>query len=961
MKRSLLEFPRSGDSRLLRVGMEQRQLHLLSALRLPTSYPLQLEAEEVAAWLNGYTVMWHPSALWNADRPPQVSNSYDHDTPTAGFIYVIPRGPQLFQPEDWRQRVEAVQAYVVEATADRLETLDQLLRVVRQAGSPAALVEAPAEIVRLFFGLGYGYLLLDTLYEAADHVRLLDGVAFWNDVTAAVQGLLEGGDPRASLRAAAEKLQQAREQIHPQRLVWVECIQIDPQHLHFDWPKAFQARLPVCVLAAGSTLERLAEEEPERFAQLRAAFPDQLPSHVDIACGAYQEREDSFLPIESQLWNLRLAQETVRRLLGTGCSVYARQRSAYHPLLPSWLQHMGYRHAILWPQAGVTLPRLYSTAVHWPAPDGTAVDAFCREPLPVHDPLTFFNLVYHMYQAYTNDAAPTLTLLHQATPPAPCYDDLLALSELAPVFGESVPLHRYFTDVVAGDYIGPQPADEFFVDDLDERVTQQKRRDPVSGFAHLWRWRRRLDTVFTLAALHRSVTPGSQVEEDKLLSDLEDLERTVEMSGPQRSALCDESLRVQWVRLQETWAQKLAARLQAQAPPQTPGYMLFNPCNYTRRVALELNDVAGPIPVADPVKAAEYSQGMARVVVEVPPLGYAWFPRGVPGAPPPKPRLTLAENLTVRNEFFECDIDSTTGGIRSFRDLRRRHTRFGQQLVYNPGSRMIAQDISVTHSGAALGEITSVGELRDEQDHVLAIFRQRFRAWLGRPVLEIRISWEEIRQLPSGYPWHAYYAARFGWRDERAVLFRGVHGRNEPTSATRPCSGDYLEVRLGSERSFLYTGGLPFLQRHHQRMVDVILITEGEEERTFDLLLSTDRDYPMPTAQGWISPAPLLPTDRGPPHFGASGWLAHIDMPNLVLTGMRPMPASAGADRAVALRLLETSGFAGTVECRFARDPSRASRIDGLGQPLQPLHVSGDAVHADYSGDELFCILVEWE
>jgi hypothetical protein len=84
-------------------------------------------------------------------------------------------------------------------------------------------------------------------------------------------------------------------------------------------------------------------------------------------------------------------------------------------------------------------------------------------------------------------------------------------------------------------------------------------------------------------------------------------------------------------------------------------------------------------------------------------------------------------------------------------------------------------------------------------------------------------------------------------------------------------------------------------------------------------------------------------------------------MPNLVLTGMRPMPASAGADRAVALRLLETSGFAGTVECRFARDPSRASRIDGLGQPLQPLHVSGDAVHADYSGDELFCILVEWE
>ncbi|GIW84212.1 MAG: hypothetical protein KatS3mg106_725 [Gemmataceae bacterium] len=941
--------------------MVQRQLHLLSALRLPTSYPLQLEAEEVAAWLNGYIMMWHPAALWNASQPPQPSNSYDHDTPSAGFIYVLPKGPQLFQPEDWQQRVEMAPAYALEATSDRSETLSRLLSVARQAGSPPALLEAPAEAVRLFFGLGYGYLLLDTLYEASDHVRLLDGTAFWQDVTAAVQSLQEGGDPRPSLRAAAEKLQQAREQIHPQRLVWVECIQLDPQQLRADWPKAFQARLPVCVLAAGSTLERLAEEEPERFAPLRAAFPDQLPSHVDICCGAYQEREDSFLPLESQLWNLRLAQETVRRLLGTWSVVYARQRSAYHPLLPGWLQHMGYRHAILWPQPGATLPRVYSTAVHWPAPDGTAVDAFCREPLPVHDPLTFFNLVYHMYQAYTNDAAPTLTLLHHAFPPAPYYEDLLALSELAPVFGESVPLHRYFTDVVAGDYIGPQAADEFFVDDLDDRVTQQKRPDPISGFAHFWRWRRRLDAVFTLAGLHRSVTPRPALDDDKLLADLEDLERTMETAGPQRRVLMDETMHAHWVRLQEAWAKKLADRLQAKSLSQTPGYLLFNPCNYTRRVALELSDVPAPIPVADPVIAAEYENGRARLVVEVPPFGYAWFPRGVSGTPPPKPRLTLAEGLTVRNEFFECDIDSTTGGIRSFRDLRRRHTRFGQQLVFNPGSRMIARDISVTHCGAALGEITSVGELRNEHDEVLAVFRQRFRAWLGRPVLEIRISWEDIRHLPSGYPWHAYYAARFGWRDERAVLFRGIHGRNEPTSATRPWSGDYLEVRLGSERSFLYTGGLPFLQRHHQRMVDVLLVTEGEEERTFELLLSTDRDFPMPTAQGWISPAPLIQTDRGPPPTGPSGWLVHIDMPNLLVTSLRPASASAGADRAIALRCLETSGFAGTAECRFARDPSRASRIDGLGQPLQPLIVSGDAVHVDYSGDELFRILVEWD
>ena len=77
-----------------------------------------------------------------------------------------------------------------------------------------------------------------------------------------------------------------------------------------------------------------------------------------------------------------------------------------------------------------------------------------------------------------------------------------------------------------------------------------------------------------------------------------------------------------------------------------------------------------------------------------------------PAAAQPKARIKLAEGLTVRNEFIECDLDVNTGGIRSFRDARTRATRFGQQLVFNPGSKMVARDIAVTNNGAALGERT---------------------------------------------------------------------------------------------------------------------------------------------------------------------------------------------------------------------------------------------------------------
>jgi hypothetical protein len=962
--------------------MSDRQLHLLSASRMPTSYPLQLAVDEVAAWLNGYAALWHPAALAGATLPPQASASYDHDTPVAGYVYCTPRGPHLFQPDDWRDRVARAPASVFDATADRAETVGNLLTALKENGDTSALLDAPQDVVRAFRALGFGYLVLDNLYEAADHVRLLDAPAFWADVTAAVEAASRGEPAyRDHLKAAAEKLRDARERLHSLKMYWVDWVQLDQKNLAAAWPESLAAGLPVCVAGSGEAFEQLAEQAPERFAELRAKFLPELPSAVDLCCGSYRDREDALMPAESQWWNLRAARESVRKLFGVEPAVYARRTSAFHPQLPGWLQHLGFKHALLISQDGALIPTVRSTAVNWPGPDGRSVDAFCREPLPAHDPLTFFNIVYHMHQAFGSDAAPTVALVHKGEPAFDSYRDLLALGELAPVFGEFTNLSRYFTDATSGDYIGVQQADEFFCDYLDDRVTNQKRPGPVSGFPRHLRLRRRLDAAYTLAALHRAVTPNPGAEEEKLLGELEGIEREIETRGvnfranPDREGGGESStpsltLRVRpdtddlserLVPLESAWSKKLADRLQTRSADGRPGLLVFNPCSFTRRVALEVAGFRGPIPVADPVKAAEFDGDLARLVVEVPPLGFAWVPRqGPSGTPPPKPRLKLADGLTVRNEFFECDVDSQTGGIRSFRDMRTRLTRFGQQLVYNPGSKMVARDIAVTNSGSALGEIVSSGELINERDEVLATFRQRFRAWLGRPVLEVRVELD-LRHEPTGYPWHAFYAARFGWRDERAVLFRGVNGANTQTGYTRPVSPDYLEVRLGAERSFLFTGGLPFIQRHGNRMADVILAPEGEQARAFDLLLATDRDVPMQTAVGWVSPAPVVETPKGPPHFGTSGWLAHVDMPSLILTALQPAPAGEGANRGVTARFVECAGFGGAAELRFARDPSRASLIDGTGKSLQPLTMTGDAVQLEYSAGETVRVLLEWE
>ena len=972
--------------------MSQRELHLLSPYRLPTTYPLQLANDEASAWMNGHAALWHPAALAMATKIPQVSNSYDHDSPVEGYLYAVPQGPSLFQPDDWPSRVAAVNAIPFAATEDRVETVRNLLDALREKSLGGAHLDLPDDVVRQFQGVGFGYLLLESLYDAMEHERLLDVSAFWSDVSGAADA---AGDPERQeemagrLRAAAEQLQMAREQLYSGSMYWLDWCIPDAANLGADWPTSLEKNVPITVLASAELLERLAAEAPSRFEQLKAKCQPDSPGRVDLCCGAYREREDALLPVESQWWNLRKARTAAQALLGVEPTVYARTKSAYHPQLPAWLQQVGFKHAVMISFDGALLPSLRTTAINWPAPDGKAIDAFIREPLPANDPHTFFNLVYHIHQSTSQDPTPTIAIVHKGKPAYGAYHDLLALAAIAPVFGDWVGLGRYFQDAFSGEYVGPQNADDFFADYLDDRVTTGKRPDAVSGFPRHARLRRRVDGAFALAALHRSLTPGAPGDdESKSLQELAALEDEIELRGvnfgseaaydsnapddfssdvvkgePKKIVPVDSASRATDTRLaavESAIACRLADRVQIRSTPNTPGFMVFNPCNFTRRTALEIEGFRSPIAVEGPVKAAEFAGSMGKLVVEVPSLGFAWVPLAGPrGTAAPKAKMKYAEGMVVRNEFFEADIDPATGGLRAFRDLRTRTNRFGQYLVYNPGSKIKVDSVAVTHVGPALGEITSDGMILNEQDEPLARFRQRFRAWAGRPVLELKID-IEATHAPTGYPWHSYYGSRFGWRDERAVLFRGVNGANTQTGYTRPVSADYLEVRLGSERSFLFTGGLPFLQRHGSRMADVILVPEGERETSFELLLSLDREQPMQTAAGWVSPSPVVMTNRGPPHIGPTGWLAHVDMPSLILTSLRPTEPGDGMDRAVVAQFAECAGFGGTSEFRFARDPSKASIVDGMNIVGQELVMNGDAITLDYSASEILRVKAEW-
>jgi hypothetical protein len=930
--------------------MSPRQLILLSPYRLPTETTLYMGDEEVSAILNGHQALWHPAALALAASLPRIAQPHEHEEPSGDCVYALPDNPPLMLSEDWAERARAAGAVVFTATQDRQETLDNLRAALAEAGAAPTLLDLAREKVGPFLGVGFGCLVLEALFEAMSHENVLPAEDVFQDLSAAIAHL-DGADPEAwrqHVQSAAERLLASREVLYPVTLHLIDLFLVDAERPADGWPAALSAGQPVNVVAAAQLLERLARDHPERLAELREKVGADL---AQVLGGYYREREDPLLPLESQLWSLVRGQAVYRELLGQEVRVCARQRFGYHPQTPLLLQGVGITHALLLSFDDGQVPSHHSVVVSWPSHNGKQVDAFTRAPQPADSPQTYFHLAHHLHQTIMQDQSATLALLHRGRPASPWYEDWLVLTRFAPVLGRWVTLSDYFNEVVGGDYTAAASPDEFSADYLSERTlsTSPARGAPVSAFAAQVRSRRRLDAAWTFATILRTL--GGRPDEVEGRTYLEHL-AGVENRFEGGEDVGDEAV----LDAQQRSAEALARRLVARGPADSPGWLLLNPCAFTRRVAVELTGLSRPLPPSGPVKACQMDGDLARLVVEVPPLGFAWVPRGAPDGPAPATRMKLADERAVRNEFFEAEIDPQTGGLRGIRDQKLRIGRMGQQLVWNPGSTMKATRVEVTSAGPALGEVVSEGVLVDDAGAEIASFRQRFRAWLGRPLLELRIEIEP-RQPVEGYAWHSYFGARFAWREESATLVRGTTGLRSVTSQNRPETPDYLEVRVGRQSTVLFPGGLPFHQRHGSRMLDVLLVCEGEQGRAFDLGIGLDREQPMQTALGLVSPVGVVATTQGPPHVGAAGWLYHLDASNLLLTSLRPAPEHPDGLLAT---ILEGTGAGGPTQFRCVRDPVRAVVQDLSGTALIDVPVQGDAVELEVSANELLQLRVEF-
>src|SRR5262249_27327321 len=153
-----------------------RTAFLLSPYALPTDHPLMLSEPEMAAWWNGYLALWHPAVLAGLSAPAKQASQYDHESPPAGHIFAVPDAPELYMPDDWRTRVTSANSAAFSATANRNETLANLRQAFAAFDtSPAAIarLELSEERVAPFLAIGFGYLVVEHLFDAMQHEHIL--------------------------------------------------------------------------------------------------------------------------------------------------------------------------------------------------------------------------------------------------------------------------------------------------------------------------------------------------------------------------------------------------------------------------------------------------------------------------------------------------------------------------------------------------------------------------------------------------------------------------------------------------------------------------------------------------------------------------------------------------------------------------------------------------------------------
>ena len=948
--------------------------------------PTDLPEEDAASLLNAIACAWHPRLLQRSNSIPLFRQAESLTGYSGRRIVLVPSPSESWMPHEWRA-VFREQGHIVLAGCskreDWLAAIDAALAdeasssdeadisdskasadarrcPVTEASRPTQVSLTTPVLVDHFLAFGIVMLQVQLLSRRRHHFVDADCILLSREVHLASEASLIGDEVTVKLHLMRcfEHLRDTREKFYP-----MNCYLLD-----FCIPGDDEQTSGICSLISSATpatrlnlfvtgreLATWVQKDASLATQLKQAITD---GTLTLLTGHDAEIRPSLNSMAATLTDIERCRRTFTDIIGSPPRHWARRRYGMTASLPALLTYFGFESALHFALDDGLYPDKERCQFDWQAPDGSQVPAASRIPLAIDSAAGFLRFADRYNESMQDDNTAALFLARLPSLKTPWLRDLQIATGYAPVLGEFTTMAA-LVHVCDGSRMTERYQHSEYLAPYLIQSSVLKTEAPVSGPALLRLFQQRVESLRTLFVTTRLVKAEenvdvinalfAQIETELAALELQHVD-TATMLSAKDAALqaASASIHAQLTSCSDRLTSSLRSRI-PQQPAEIRGLLIANTIPFGRIVDVAWPDSWKRPAAANSIELAERTGDKVRLLVKLPPGGFAWLSESRSGQPPqsilePIPHEPpLAESLTLRNRHFEVTLSDRTGGIAAVTYHQQRGNRLSQQVCFryereqtllDDGSGEVRKSAYATthllehrilHAGMVFASIETTGELRSPADgSTLAKVRQVTSIDRAQPRIHVTLIFDQLVTQVTGNPWLTYFGCRFAWDNESATVTRSVMGHAAGFRSERFESPDYVEVSDPDHRVVIASHGRPYHRRSGPRMFDSLLVVESEPSREFQFTIDFDQAFPLRTAVDAMTAAIITETSGTTPASTASSWVLGLSARNVELVHSRVRAATADRGEELSLLLTETEGLSVKCLIRTARRPTAA-------------------------------------
>ncbi len=946
-------------------------------------FPTHHRGTPAANLLANWTAIWHPALVaschskpdWHPADNPEVNIESEN---SGDWLVVIPAITDSVIDSGLLENLEAKPAVVITGQSSR----EQIVQSALEANpATAALAEkVDPDLANDFMALGYAFLQTQIMTRQLRYSSNLDEEQFSNAVVTAAQSAVAGDHQKAEqeLTRCFDILLEEKNSYYPVEPELIDLVLTARTTLGKSFTRQLSREHAFNLLLTGLNARHLADQHPENLEALQTSVAEQT---VTIVGGLEDELPDPLLSTEALINQLQLGRDTIKEVLKTEPAVFLRRRFGLAPSTPGVLSQFNFSGAVHATLDDGKFPASSSCNIRWTGDDERSVLAFGDVPLSAADAGSFLGFGIRLGEAIDSAHIASVILVHWPDVTCEAFEDLLRISNYSPLFGNFVSLTGYFDSIYDPGYGETYTADEYKSPYLKQAV-DQAQPNPVSRVTKYW------NRFYKLAACRSLLTQAcsryrlGSVPVTDIQSRIGELQSTIESElntdGNHGKDIDDRIEKITREVISLGSSQAVEAGGTEAQPPNAGSLQLINPNSFKRRVELSTDFAKqGTLKQEPPVILCDSTKSGADWLIDIPAMGTAEINLH---SPLPQDQFKsdpkVSDGLLLRNEFFELQVDESTGGIRGIQIYGERGNLASQQLAVripsqNPSNgkplqrarytTMVA-DVVQPHGESRLsGSIKSSGRLMDG-DQAIARFVQSMRVARGKRVIEFEIELEPLVELSPLI--NHYICSRLAWKDESARVLANTQETQQQVTSDWFHATNFLAVVQDPHRVTMLTGGLPYHRRTSRRMIDSLLIVAGEQQRKFRFGIGVDVPYSLAAAIDWMTPSIVVPGPATEEGNNQSGWLFHFDCKNILATWWHPFLDKDGRWAGVHIRLRETEGRKGSLGIYCPRQIASGERINFAGDFVESLDVAktdSSKLEIEFDRFEFFQISIHWK